>query len=328
MIGHLVAFTPVALAVAMHAVGTANRRRGDLFTFGVAGCITVWPALYLGLSQVEIREVTYSLAFVIGPLAAGYAIAVRRDLAASVAARLTQLERERLLLADRARAEERAAIAREMHDVVGHRVSNIVLSAGALEVGEAAGIPAVARAAECIRTEGRLALEELREVLGVLTSRHAGASAPLAPQSDASRLSDLVERARWVGRQAELHVEGFPEMLPAPLQRALYRIVQESLTNAAKHAPEAPVHIDVDCRADGVHVRVCNPLPIEPLATSLPSGGNGLVGLAERVALLGGTFQVDTDDGVFTVTAVLPHHTPGQRQPDGAPHPCRKPAER
>ncbi|MFJ3583008.1 sensor histidine kinase [Streptomyces sp. NPDC090127] len=306
---HVVSFTPVALAAAMYTVGSLDRRLKVLFAYGVAGFAAGLAGLRGGLPDAGIREAGYALAAIVGPLAVGYAVGVRRDLAAAAQARVADLERENLLLAERARAEERAEIAREMHDVVGHRVSNMVLAAGGLELGPAADVPEAARTAELIRSDGRQVLEELREILGVLAPARPAAGVPTGAPSgpEAPELSDLVAHARARGQQVELRVNGHPEILPLPVQRALHRIVRESLTNAAKHAPGAAVRVDLACRADGVHLDVTNAAPTRPLAHDLPSGGHGVVGLTERVALLGGTLTAGPHDGGFLLSAFIPH---------------------
>ncbi|MGW2563581.1 sensor histidine kinase [Streptomyces sp. NPDC001514] len=312
MVGYVIAFTPVALGVAMYTVGERYRRIRTLVLFGAAGCAAGVLSLWAGPPGLDLRYGAFALALILGPLVVGYAVAIRRDLAAGAKATIDALERERHLLVERAQVGERARIARELHDVVAHRVGNIVLTAGALKVGpEARAAPAVARAAELIRDEGHQALEELREVLGVLTPDRQGRPAARAPQPDASQLDKLVASSTRLGRQATLRIDGHPETLPAPVQRAIHRIVQEGLTNAAKHAPGAPVGVVVECRLDGVEVQVTNgpaagagdadapPLP--------PSGGNGLIGLAERVGLLDGTFSAGPYDGGYRIGAFIPH---------------------
>ncbi|MGW8799170.1 sensor histidine kinase [Streptomyces sp. NPDC055775] len=307
IVAYVVTFTPVALAVAMYTIGTVHRRPRILAAYTAAGFAAGVLGLRGGLPDAGVREAAYSLALILGPLAVGYVVAVRRDLTAATQARVADLEREHLVLDERARAEERAAIAREMHDVVGHRVSNMVLAAGALEVGPAAGHPDVVRTAELIRSDGRQALEELREILGVLSVGHPVHWAPTAPQPDVAQLPRIVAHATERGQSVQLEVNGHPETLSSPVQRAVHRIVQESLTNAAKHAPGARVRVDVDCRSDGVHVSVGSGAPTGRPMADLPSGGHGLVGLAERVELLGGTLTAGPHGDGFLVSAFIPH---------------------
>ncbi|MFF4404814.1 sensor histidine kinase [Streptomyces sp. NPDC001404] len=310
MVGFVIAFTPTSLAVAMYTVGTAYRRVRTLVLYALAACAAAFLVLLTGHPPSSLRETLYVLSLVLGMLVLGQTVAVRRDLAAEARAKAEGLEREQHLLVERAQVDERARIAREMHDIVAHRISNIVLSAGALKVGPAASSsPEVARAAEEVRDEGHHALEELRDILGILTPERDGRRAPRAPAPDASQLGRLVERAASRGQDARLEVNGHPETLPAPVQRAIYRIAQESLTNAAKHAPGATVTVTVGCRLDGVRITVVNGPPTRAATPDAPpGGGNGLIGLEERTALLGGTFTAGPHGNGFKVEARIPPH--------------------
>ncbi|MFJ7905102.1 sensor histidine kinase [Streptomyces sp. NPDC096198] len=309
MVGYVVAFTPLSLSVAMYTVGTAYRRVRTLVVFAAGAFVADLAGLVAGSSPASgLRDSFYVLALIMGMLVVGYGVGVRHDLATEAKAKAEGLEREQHLLTQHAQAEERARIAREMHDVVAHRVGNIVLSAGALKVSPVAReAPQVAKAAEQIREDGHHALEELREILGVLTPGRAAVRAPYFPQPDASQLASLVEQARGRGQSARLEVNGHPEALPPAVQRAIYRIVQEALTNAAKHAPGAAVDLNVDCRLEGVHVGATNgPSDREAGLELPPSGGYGLAGLTERVELLGGTLTAGPHGDSFRVSAFLP----------------------
>ncbi|MFE6040576.1 sensor histidine kinase [Streptomyces sp. NPDC056452] len=305
---HVLAFTPTALAVALYTVGDVHHRRPRILgLFAVLATLADVAALRLG-DVWDIREAGYSLALVIGPLVVGYAVALRSDLAAASQAELATREREHRLVLERARIHERARIARDMHDVVSHRVGHMVLMAAALKVGPGAQDKGVAQEAEQIRHEGRQALEELREILGVLTPDRARRTEPRAPQADARNLGDLARTAEHAGLQVDLRVQGQPESLPTVLQQALYRTVQESLTNAAKYAPGAPVQIDLECGPDRVDLSVANGPPAGPPGHDLPGGGNGLIGLRERASLLGGELEAGPEAGGFRVSLRLPAH--------------------
>ncbi|MGW5121670.1 sensor histidine kinase [Streptomyces noursei] len=308
MTGYLLLFTPVALGVAMYTVGAAYRRARALVAFGLAGCVVGAATLAADRTPSSVRDYAFTLALIIGPLAVGYTVAVRRDLATAAQERLVIVEREQQLLAERARSEERARIAREMHDVVAHRVTNMVLAAGALQVSGQAVAPRAAQAVERIRADGHQALEELREVLGILAPGRRPALNDLQP--DASRLAELVQEVDARGQvSVRLTVEGFPEVLPAPVQRALYRVVQEALTNAAKHAPGSAAEVFVKCAQAGVRITVANGASTLAVAADLPSSGYGLTGLAERVSLVGGSLEAGPrDGGGFLVSAFIPHH--------------------
>ncbi|MFC5800415.1 histidine kinase [Streptomyces formicae] len=304
LVGHAIAFTPTATAVALFTIGAqCARQPRTLIVAAVAACAADAVALLAG-RDVDPREAGYTLVLAIGPLGVGYAVALRRDLEASARAQMAGMARERDLLVGRARGQERARIAREMHDVVAHRVANVVLLAGSLALPHAGRPDETVEKAERIRSEGRHALAELREVLEVLAPGRERTAAR-APLPDATRLKDLAEGAAAVGQQVDLQIQGHPEALPDHVQRAIYRVVQEGLTNAAKHAPGAAVRVEVECGVDGVRIIVDNEAP-KRAPEYLPSGRNGLIGLGERLALLDGRVEAGRHNGGFRVTAWIP----------------------
>ena len=201
---------------------------------------------------------------------------------------------------------ERARIAREMHDVLAHRVSLIALQAGALEVNAGAASGTVERAAAEIRSTAHETLEDLRGVLGVLRGADAE---PLAPQPDLADLSRLVEQSRVGGATVDLRIDeaaAAPHAVPEALGRTAYRIVQESLTNVRKHAGPAAVRVAVTLREHRLAIEVINDRPRSP-APPLPGSGAGLIGLAERVQLAGGELTSGpTAAGGWRVHADLP----------------------
>lgn len=236
----------------------------------------------------------------------GSYVGARRDLIESLRERAVRAEEERELRAARARTAERARIAREMHDVLAHRVSLIALQAGALEVNAGAAPDAVERAAAEIRSTAHETLEDLRGVLGVLRGTDAE---PLAPQPDLADLARLVEDSRVGGSVVELVVDeaaAAPHAVPDALGRTAYRIVQESLTNVRKHAGPTDVRVSVRLREHRLSIEVRNARPRTP-AAALPGSGSGLIGLAERVELAGGEItSARTADGGWRVHAELP----------------------
>ena len=204
-----------------------------------------------------------------------------------------------------ARRHERATIAREMHDVLGHRLSLVAASAGALEYRPDAPAEQIARAAGVVRAGAHQALEELREVIGVLRADDlADVTGDAPPQPTAADLPALVEESRQAGLAVSM--SSSVADVPETLGRTAYRIVQEGLTNARKHAPDAPVRVVVAGAAgDVLRVEVRNRLPIRPPAAD--RRGTGLVGLAERAASVGGRLEHGTTtDGDFRVVAELP----------------------
>jgi signal transduction histidine kinase len=200
-----------------------------------------------------------------------------------------------------AAAFERRRIARELHDIVAHRVSTIVIQA---EAGlMTADDPAAARdALGAIRDSGRQALGELRRLLGLL-QEDAG-DAPIGPQPSLSRLDDLIDGVRGAGLPVELRVDGELAGLAPSTDLAAFRIVQEALTNALRHARTATT-VQVRRADSAVTVEVRNPLA--PGAAAFGGGsGNGLAGMRERVRVFGGTLVAAPDGGDFVVRAVLP----------------------
>jgi signal transduction histidine kinase len=208
-------------------------------------------------------------------------------------------------MARQAIAGERARIAREMHDAVGHRVSLMVLQAGAIEMA-AADQERVEQLACHVQLAGRQALDELRQAVGVLRAGEDD-GAPLTPQPGLDDLEQLVKEWRTAGMSVDLHRAG-ADALPigAAVSRAAYRIVQEALTNAGKHAPGAQVTVEIGREPGRLVVRVLNGPPAQPI-TAGNGGGFGLVGLRERARTVDGSLRAEPRlDGGFLVEAVLP----------------------
>ncbi|TDB80212.1 sensor histidine kinase [Micromonospora sp. KC721] len=243
------------------------------------------------------------------PFVFGLWVRTRRQVLAQLRERAERLEREQHERAERARAEERRRIAREMHDVVAHRVALMVLHSGALEVSTTD--PRTAAEAALIRTTGREAMQELREVLGMLRAPDAsGPAADLAPLPTLADLDRLLESSRAAGLPVRRADEGEPRQVSLSAQRTAYRVVQEALTNVAKHAGAVPTTVTLRHEPHELVVLVDNAAPPHP-APPLPGSGLGLVGLAERVALAGGTVQAQQRlDGGFTLHARIPADPP------------------
>ncbi|AZM74754.1 sensor histidine kinase [Streptomyces sp. KPB2] len=225
-----------------------------------------------------------------------------------------QMELQQRILIDQARLRERTRIAEDMHDSLGHELSLIALRAGALQVAPGVAESFRSGAGELRESTAR-AMEHLREIIGVL--REDDSDSPLDPSQ--SGIGALVDRTRASGVRVDLEQVGEPEQLPAMTDKALYRVVQESLTNAIKHAPGAPVTVRVEYGRGGVMVTVRNAAPQEPPADDRPSGGRGLIGLRERARLAGGRVHAaPLPDGGFQVTARLPR-VPEAIRPDEDP---------
>ncbi|TXL61439.1 sensor histidine kinase [Aeromicrobium terrae] len=214
--------------------------------------------------------------------------------------------RERLLsaVAADARADERSRIAREMHDVLAHRLSLVATAAGALEYRPDSSPERIAAAAGVVRDGVHQALDELRDVIGVLRAEDAIAGA-VPPQPTGADLPRLVEESRAAGTDVTATVEADLAALPDSLGRAAYRVVQEALTNVRRHAPGAAVDLRVTGRpGERLAIEVRNPLTT--VAGASPGSGTGLIGLAERVDLAGGTMDVDRGNGEFHLRVSLP----------------------
>ncbi|NUS17288.1 MAG: sensor histidine kinase [Streptomyces sp.] len=262
------------------------------------------------------------------PVLLGLYVRARRRLVESLRERADGLERELELLAEkaaeraeRARAEERTRIARDMHDVVAHRVSLMVVHAAALKAVALKDPQKASASAELLGDMGRQALTELRQMLGVLRTSEAAAPAP-APAAAAipaqaggdgdegpslARLAALVEESQAAGMGVELTVEGAERPCGARIEATVYRVVQEALTNVHKHAAGAKAVVRLAYREAEVAVLITNgPSDGTPQA-ALPSGGHGLIGMRERVTSHGGGFAAGpTPDGGFRVSAMVP----------------------
>ena len=243
------------------------------------------------------------------PVLGGVSVSLYLRLSEARRERGRQEARERVLLAERARVDERRRLATEMHDVVSHQVSLMVLQAGAL--GVATSDPEVRAAADGIRSAGSRAIEELRGIIGVLREdpqtrrEHPDSVGPPEPGPDP--LTPVGE-ARAAGQDVVVDSAGLPD-LPPHVARAVHRVVQESLTNARKHAPGTRVRLELGYEGGSARVVAVNPAP-DGAPDPLPARGGsgiGLEGLRRRVEMLGGTFEAaPTDDGGFRVAAVLP----------------------
>jgi signal transduction histidine kinase len=294
VLGWLVAGAWPAIPIAQFAVG-AHVRSPRLRVVLTVGMVAA-AATPLWLSYGADATLPISLAMCVLPVVAGLYVASRRELVATLEERARRNEREQRLRIDQARAEERAQIARDMHDVVTHRVSLMVLHATAL--ASAQGRDATAIAGQ-IQTIGRTALAELRTLVGVLRD---GGEAPLRPQPGIADLAELVAQSRALGMTVDLSIE---DGLRAPslVEHAVYRVTQEALTNVHKHARTVVV---VAYDGDGVRLAVRNGAGAAP-AVETSGGGHGLVGIGERVRLVGGTLDVRRlPDGGFEVVARMP----------------------
>ncbi|MFF7650366.1 sensor histidine kinase [Streptomyces sp. NPDC007983] len=363
-----IAVTPAEMGLLLGVVGLYTLaasevpRRISAVLAGMAGAGTFLVAM-IRFQQENPREtwgaavweaplfsLTITLALTTPPVLLGLYVRARRRLVESLRERADGLERELSLLAERAeeraewaRNEERTRIAREMHDVVAHRVSLMVVHAAALQAVALKDPEKASKNAALVGDMGRQALTELRQMLGVLRSDvpAEGKPVPLAsvavaasaaaeaasasaiesvedaaagPDAAGPRLVELealVGQSRAAGMAVELSVEGEERRYAARVEQTAYRVVQEALTNVHKHAPGASTRIRLAHRGAEIAVLVENgPSERGAADAGLPSGGNGLVGMKERVSTLGGGFvSGPTDAGGFRVSAVIPDRT-------------------
>jgi signal transduction histidine kinase len=242
----------------------------------------------------------------------GMFVRARRQLLSTLRDRAQRAEADQLLRAESARLAERTRIAREMHDVLAHRISLVALHAGALEVALDLPPAQVRESAALLRLTAHQALEELRDVIGVLREEPGQDRAATVPQPTLADIPRLVEETRQAGAKVDFEMEvevGDAAGAPGPLGRDAYRIVQEALTNIGKHARGTHARVRVAGAPNrGLHVSVRNPSALGAQARPpLPGSGTGLLGLQERVTLANGVLVHGRDaSGDFVVEAHLP----------------------
>jgi len=345
---------PVPLAVdlvlgGLSCLGVWLRRRWPVGLAVIVGLFSIYSMSASGVALIALFTVAVHRRFaVVGPIAAGYALVpfltvlVRPDIPVapwwqvvlgvvcvaavlawgmfvrarrqSVHERARRIESEQELRVAQVRQSERNRIAREMHDVLAHRLSLLSLHAGALELRPDAVPEEVARAAGVIRDSACQALEDLREVIGMLRADCVAVDrtdpAPERPQPTLVDLPDLVDQSRRAGMRVVLGCQvDEPAAAPTAVGRSAYRIVQEGLTNARKHARDAEVSVAIRGAAgDGLTVEIRNPCPAGTACdAAIPGSGSGLIGLTERASLAGGRLEHGpTAAGDFRLWAWLP----------------------
>jgi signal transduction histidine kinase len=284
----------VAYLLVLYSVGVRCPRQVStgVWMISVLGMLILHPSpsLFLG-ALMSAAALLY-----------GYNVRVRRQAQRRVVEQERRTEDER---AARDVLEERSRIARELHDVVAHHMSVIAIQAEAAPI-KAPADPEVLRAelAE-IRATALEALTELRRILGVL--REGDRAPATAPQPGLGDLDELLATSRAAGLAVTVTTSGRPAPAPSGVGLAAYRILQESLSNALRHAPGAAVRVHLDHRDGAIHLRVENDPPVRPAAVPRPRGGHGLTGMRERVGTVGGTLTTGpTPSGGFAVSAALP----------------------
>lgn len=291
----------VYLATAWALFGDANRHADVTIAGQIVG------------KQISAVQIMGTLTVAVVMTAVPLTVGVVRGMQGTLAIREAKEEE---LRAEMTRRAERTRIAREMHDVLGHRLSLLSLQAGALEVSQG---PTTSEAAKTVRTTARQSLDDLRQVIGVLRDGQgfgedgAGGHHPEPPQPTLADIPELVANSRRSGLGVNVTILlDDAGGAPALLGTTAYRIVQESLTNVLKHTPGAAAEVSVrGGPGNGLTVEVVNPLPAAAVVGKAPGAGAGLTGIGERVTLIGGNVSAGpTDERTFAVRAWLPwgHH--------------------
>lgn len=324
---------PVGLAAALVLVSLVSDTAGGAGAVALFSLAVHRPFRYVGwIGGVSIclmpfiywmrpdADLSWLVAVLIGMLINasvigwGMFVRSRRQLLLSLRDRAVRAENEAALRAEQAQRLARESIAREMHDVLAHRLTLLSVHAGALEFRPDAPREEIVRAAGVIRESSHEALQDLREVIGVLRGGSDGEAAG-RPQPTLTALETLVAESRDAGMKVALdHRVTDPAAVPAAVGRTAYRIAQEGLTNARKHAPGAEVTVSVSgAPGEGLTLSVRNPPPPGDVP-DVPGSGQGLIGLTERATLAGGRIEHGAaGDGGFRVDAWLPWDSPSVR---------------
>lgn len=305
-----------ALLVIVYTVAAEGARWASRFALGAGLCAAPvsqlrWPSdqtnVAGNIALTVFMAVPFALAWVLGD-----SIRTRRAYFAQLEERAARLEREREAQSKVAVAAERARIARELHDVVAHNVSVMVVQAdGAAYILDAAPDQAK-KALETISSTGRQALAEMRRLLGVLRTGEHEEAGEYVPQPDVQQIEDLVEQCRTSGLPVDFKVEGTPRPLPSGVELTAYRIVQEALTNTRKHGgPNVGASVRLVYFDDGLGLLVEDDGKGAPHELYEEGGfdgrGHGLIGMRERVGMVGGTLDAGPrPGGGFRISALLP----------------------
>jgi signal transduction histidine kinase len=301
----------IAFLVAVYSVA-AHRALAHSALGGIAAFLVFTVLMLDHPADINVLEYAYNMALMVGVWWLGRGLRLRRAYLAELEHRARRLERARDGDARTARVEERARIARELHDVVAHHVSVMTVQAGAARRILDRDPDSAREALSTIEGLGRTALSEMRRIVGVLRTErdpdHAGRE--LSPQPGLHEIGGLIDRVRETGLMVQLWIEGEPRTLSPGVDLAVYRLVQEALTNTLKHAgPQARAWVRIHYAAQGVNVEIED--DGRGAAAGLPANGenrgHGLVGMRERVALYGGDLRIGPrTGGGFEVRARFP----------------------
>ncbi len=290
--------TTFAPLIGLFALGELGSRAALLWAGGA--CVAMWASA--GIIEGDAGALMFGLALSCGTMAVGRAARAMTFETEVLEAKVDTLEQEQERRTREAIAEERARIARELHDVVGHSISLMGIQAGAVRRVLPAGLDREREMLQGIERTGRDSVAEMRRLIGLL---RATDDVPDRAPPTLARVHALVQQVRHAGLTVELSVTGDVDDLPPGRGLASYRVVQEALTNALKHAPGAPVSVRIARSAAGVDIEVES--ASLPGAPDTGSGGHGLIGMRERVALYEGRFDAGPmPDGGFLVRAWFP----------------------
>ena len=298
---------PAVLALVSLATHRRWRQLVPIYVASIAGAQLFAVVNPPAQSEPYWFTLTSNMVAIAAMIAWGMYVGSRRELLHTLRQRAERAEAEQELRMTQARANERARIAREMHDVLAHRISQVAMQAGALAYREDLDAQAMRGTASLIRDQSHQALTELRAVLGVL--RDESGDLTERPQPTYADVPSLLREAQGNGLHVTLEDRletGGPDAeVPAAVGRTLYRILQEGITNAAKHAPASLLSLCVEGSPEaGLTVTMRNPLGFG--TTSTPGAGLGLIGLSERAQLRGGRLEHRREGGSFVVRAWIP----------------------
>ncbi|MFK4084806.1 sensor histidine kinase [Kribbella sp. NPDC020789] len=296
-------------AVIITAVSLATRRNWrEIIPLAVVGVVAsvVYFETQPGQAALAV-SVLFTIVFNSALIATGMYVGARRDLLASLRERADRAESDQSRRVQQAQATERTRIAREMHDALAHRLSLVALHAGALQYCRDLSDDQVAAAAAITRQSAHDALHDLHEILGVLRTADPG-TPPERPQPTLSDLPALIQEATGAGTRVRV-VNQVGDLAGAPdaIGRSAYRMIQEGLTNARKHAPDTMVDVTLSGRPGSrLVLEIRNPLRVGAAVRTTPGSGLGLLGLTERAELMGGHLEHLSSGGNFMIRAWLP----------------------
>jgi signal transduction histidine kinase len=302
---HQASFEPfVAIIVAAYSLGAHAPGRRGVQGLGLMFATGLPLSIVASTRGEKGGDLIPAIVWIIGAWTIGRIILGRRLRTIELEVLTSELEGQRELQAQAAVAVERARIARELHDVIAHNVSMIVVQAGAAARVLEGDHRDVRAALAAIEGTGRETVDEMRRLIGIVRSDDGLA---LAPQPTLADVERLVANVREAGLPVELRVEGLPVPLPPGIDLSAYRIVQEALSNAARYAPGSSVRVRIRYDEEQLLVSVIDD-GASGTVVSEPGGGHGLIGMRERVTMLGGSLSTGPAEGVgFAVEAELPY---------------------